>query len=88
MATRKRKPQKEPLVIRTHALTKETDRFLQQLGQGASDTLGWAVSHSAVIRGLLAYVKQQPPTWAATALYPLIEQEISQGRVWGSKKAS
>jgi len=41
-----------------------------------------------VIRGLPAYVKHQLSTWVATALHPLIEQEIIQGRVWGSKKAS
>jgi hypothetical protein len=86
MASRKIPPKKEPLVIRAHSLTHEADHLLHQLSQEASDVLGWTVSNSAVIRGLLRYVKQQPPAWVATALLPFIEQEIAQGRVWGSKK--
>ena len=76
----------EPFTIRTHSLTTETDRTLRDLSQHASDVLGWTVGSSAVIRALLRYVKAQPPAWAPSALFPLIEEEIKSGTVWGSKK--
>jgi hypothetical protein len=79
-------PKKQPLFPRTHTLSRDTDRFLQQLSQDASDALGWTVSSSAIIRALLLHVAQQPPAWASTTLHPLIEQEIAGGMVWGSKK--
>ena len=86
MAARNPTPRKQPLYPRTHTLSRETAQVLQQLGQEATDALGWTVGSSAVIRALLRYVAQQPPGWAATALHPLIEQEISSGTFWGSKK--
>lgn len=86
MATHKRPPKKEPLVIRTHSLTKETDRFLQRIHQEASDVLGWTVSSSAVVRALLQIASQQPASWNTTVLFPVIDREISEGFVWGSKK--
>jgi hypothetical protein len=39
-----------------------------------------------MIRALLRYAAQQPPGWAAAALHPLIEEEITSGTFWGSKK--
>jgi hypothetical protein len=86
MATRKPTPVKKSLFIRTHTLTTENERTLQQLSQQTSDVIGWTVSNSAVVRALLRYVTQQPPTWASTTLAPLIEQEMQTGIVWGSKK--
>jgi hypothetical protein len=44
------------------------------------------VSSSAVIRALVVYAGQHTPAWAATMLFPLIEEEIVQGRVWGKKR--
>ena len=86
MAPRKPTPRKQPLYPRTHTLSRDTAQVLQGLSQDASDALGWTVGSSAVIRALLRYVAQQPPGWAATALHPLIEQEITSGTFWGSKK--
>jgi hypothetical protein len=74
------------LKVVTLKLTPTGEQVLQRLGQDASDTLGWTVSSSAMLRALLAYVEQQPPSWVSSALYPFVEQEITQGRVWGSKK--
>ncbi len=91
VATVKRHPKKPAaprFLIRTHALTPETDAFLQQLAQEASDRIGWKVSGSAIIRALLRHAKGQGPAWAADALFPLIESEIQSGFVWGTKKAS
>src|SRR5690349_5028685 len=50
---------------------------LLHLGQDASDTLGWTVSSSAVIRALIQYVGQRPSEWAAAEIRPLIEQETA-----------
>lgn len=86
MARRKRIPQEEPLKVVSVKLTPALEKALQQLSQEASDRLGWTVSNSAMIRGLLEYVRQQTSAWAAMNLHPVIEQEIITGRVWGSKK--
>jgi hypothetical protein len=86
MAPRKPKVTKQPLLIRTHALTHNTHRVLEQLSQDATDTLGWTVSNSALVRALIRYASQQPPEWKSAALFPLIEQEIDAGVLWGSKK--
>jgi hypothetical protein len=86
MARAKPTPQKQPLFPRTHTLSRDADHLLQLLSQDATDALGWTVSSSAVIRALLRYVAQQPPAWLSTTLLPLIEQEITAGTFWGSKK--
>ena len=86
MARHPRRTQTETLMVVTVKLTPTKEQLLHQLSQDASDRLGWTVSSSAVIRGLLEYTRQQPPAWVATNLHPVIEQEIMQGRVWGSKK--
>jgi hypothetical protein len=79
-------PQKEPLVIRSHALSGETEHMLTQLSQEASALLGWRASNSAIVRALLRYASQQPTDWKAKRLFPLIEQEIAAGVLWGGKK--
>jgi hypothetical protein len=86
MTSRKPKVTKQPLLIRTHALTHNTNRVLEQLSQEATDTLGWTVSNSALVRALVWYAARQPREWKTTALFPLVEQEIATGIVWGSKK--
>jgi hypothetical protein len=85
MARLKKIASREPLKVCTVKLTSAEEQILQQASQDASDALGWTVSSSAVIRALIHYL-EQTPAWAVTALHPLIEQEIAQGRVWGSKK--
>jgi hypothetical protein len=79
-------PLKEPLKVSSVKLTATAEGILQQLSQDASDRLGWTVTSSAVVRALVSYAGQQPASWVSSALQPLIEQEITQGRVWGSKK--
>jgi hypothetical protein len=86
MAARNPTPRKQPLYPRTHTLSREAAQVLQQLGQEATDALGWTVGSSAVIRALLRYVAQQPPGWTAANLHPLIAHEIDAGTFWGSKK--
>jgi hypothetical protein len=86
MATRKSIPHKKSLFIRTHTLTEENERTLQQLSQETSDIIGWTVSNSAVVRALLRHATEQPSSWVSTTLAPLIEQEMQTGIVWGSKK--
>jgi len=86
MARQKKSPPKEPLKVVTMKLTPVEEHVLQRLSQDASDTLGWTVSSSALMRALIQHAGQQPPAWVAAALHPLIEEEIARGRVWGSKK--
>lgn len=86
MARTKKTPPKEPLRVYSLKVTPAAEQLLQTLSQEASDALGWTVSTSAVVRAMFQYVEQQPSAWAAAALHPLIEQEITQGRVWGSRK--
>jgi hypothetical protein len=85
---RTKKTTPEPLKVCTVKLTPTAEQTLHHLSQDASDALGWTVSNSAMIRALLAYVEQQSPAWASTALYPFVEQEIARGRVWGKKKGT
>jgi hypothetical protein len=86
MARLKKTPSKESLKVYSVKLTPAVAELLLYLSQDASDNLGWTVSSSAVVRALIQHAGQQPSAWAAAALHPLIEQEIAQGRVWGSKK--
>jgi hypothetical protein len=86
MTRLKKSPPTEPLKVYTVKLTPAVAELLLYLSQDASDNLGWTVSSSAVVRALIQHAGQQPSAWAAAALHPLIEQEIAQGRVWGSKK--
>jgi hypothetical protein len=85
MARMKKSPPTEPLRVYSVKLTPAVVDLLLYLGQDASDALGWTVSSSAVIRALIQHAGQQPSEWAATAIHPLIEQEIAAGRVWGKK---
>jgi len=85
MAWAKTVPPKEPLMVYAMKATPAVEQLLQRLSQHASDALGCPVSHSAILRALLSYTKQQSPSWISS-LYPFIEQEIEQARVWGSTK--
>jgi hypothetical protein len=86
MTRRKKTLSTEPLKVYSLKVTPTAEQFLKGLCQEASDALGWTVSNSAMLRALLVYIEQQPRSWTATAIHPLIEQEIARGRVWGRKK--
>jgi hypothetical protein len=86
MARTKKTPTIDSLKICSIKLPPTAADMLDDLSQDATDTLGRPVSSSALVRALLLYLAQQPPAWAATELYPLVEQEIAHGRVWGRKK--
>jgi hypothetical protein len=73
-------------VVSAVSLTPATKQTLEHIRQEASDQIGWAVSGSAMLRALITYAGQQPQSWVSSVLYPLVEQEIAQGRVWGKKK--
>jgi hypothetical protein len=88
MARKKLPPKRtrHAFVIRSLTLTPAADIALHQLGQEASDELGWKVSSSAIVRALLQQAKQQGPQWARDTLFPLIEKELESGVVWGNRK--
>lgn len=86
MARTKQGDLKGPLKVYSVKLTPAAVELLIQLGQDATDALGWTVTSSAIMRVLVQYAAKQPASWATNELFPLIEEEIAQGRVWGSKK--
>jgi hypothetical protein len=86
MASRKTKGKKEPLVVRSFTLTPTLDKTVKQFAQEASDTLGWTISTSAVIRALVRYAEHQGDGWVRSELFPLVEQELNAGVIWGSRK--
>lgn len=86
MPRAKKAPPKETLLYRSHMLTPTTERSLSQLKQEASDYLGWTISGSAIVRALLQHAATQDSTWVRERIFPFIEREIEQGRVWGKKK--
>lgn len=76
----------EDLKVCSIKMTPAAEDLLNDLSQDATDALKRPVSSSALVRALLHYLAQQPSSWAATALYPLIRQEMERGRIWGKKK--
>jgi hypothetical protein len=86
LKTEKTKPSAPRFVIRTLSLTSEDTRILDQLAREASDYIGWTVSGSALVRGLLRHADQQGAGWIREMIAPLIEHEIQEGTVWGKKK--
>ena len=73
-------------VVRSLTLTPAADTTLHQISQDASDSLGWTVGSSAVVRALLQYAAQKGTSWAQISLFPQIEREIQGGLFWGSRK--
>src|SRR5262245_53080814 len=89
MERTKPKPKKSsaPKLVRySLMLTPATDAALKRLSKDASDYVGWKISSSAIVRALVRYAEQQPPGWATSQLFPLIEREIASGPVWGKRK--
>jgi hypothetical protein len=89
MTTRKtkaKKPSKPPLAIRTFSLTTKNDSLLSEIAGTASDSLGWTVSSSAIVRALLEFAGEQGSDWLTQEIISRVEKEIATGRVWGTKK--
>ena len=84
--TIRKKALPRPSLIRTHSLTAGDLKILQQISQDASDLLGWTVSGSAVVRALLRYADQQGEGWSRKQLFPLIENELVRGTMWGHRR--
>jgi hypothetical protein len=79
-------PKALPLFIRTVTFTQTEQALLDRMSQDVSDTLGRKVSGSALLRALVRYAASQPYAWLLDQLRPQVEQEMSSGRRWGSKK--
>jgi len=82
----KTNPHKQPFVIHSHALTAANEQTLSEVKQDATDALGQTISSSAVVRACLCFLAKQPSGWIAKELHPLIEEEIAQGRLWGTTR--
>ena len=86
LKTKRKKPASAPTTIRSLSLTPTATRTLDSIAQDASDAIGWTVSGSAIVRALLRHADEQGGGWIKARLFPLIEQEIQSGMVWGKKK--
>jgi hypothetical protein len=87
MAMRKVPSKKQPFRISSFALTSSTETVLERLSGDATDTVGRAVSDSAIIRALLRYAEEQSLQWARERLYPHLEKEMNAGVLWGKRKS-
>jgi hypothetical protein len=74
---------KPRLFPRSFTLTPTVDNLLSQ---DAKDYTGQAVSSSAILRALVHYADQQGEEWIRSQIFPLIEQELSAGVIWGKKR--
>lgn len=81
----KKKPVLHPTLLRSLSLSSDVDMILQRLASDASDMLGWKVSSSAIMRALLRYAEQQDAAWVQDSLFPLIEEELTGGVLWGRR---
>ena len=70
-----------PLKIMSLAVTETEADLLAALCQSASDTLGRAISSSALARALLRLAGRA--TIPLAAIVDEIERELNQGRRWG-----
>lgn len=86
MPRAKKQPTKQPLHIRSLALTDEDVGTLQYLSQDATDFTGRRISSSAIMRALVHYAGQQSETWAREQLFPFVESELNAGVLWGKRK--
>ncbi len=87
MARKKTEAKKQGFIIRSLTLTQAADATLERLCSDGSDYSGWIVSKSAIVRAVLAFAGQQSDTWVLAHIFPLVEQEIAAGVVWGKKKS-
>jgi hypothetical protein len=88
MAQVKKRPAKPPFLFHSLTLTEQDNVILRSLGQDARDCIGRAVSTSAIMRALIRYAGQQSEAWAREHLFPIVEQEMNAGVLWGGKKGS
>jgi hypothetical protein len=88
MARRKKTPPKELLYVSAIKITAADASTLDRIAQDASDSIGWSVSRSAVVRALIRSTDRQDGPWVIEQLFPLVEQEIQGGTVWGTKQRS
>ncbi len=86
MARRKAPPKKLELLVSSLALTSPTAKIAREIGEDASDALGWKVGRSAVVRALLSYAGSQSARWLQENIHPLFEQELQEGIMWGRRR--
>jgi hypothetical protein len=70
----------------TVVLTKENVDLLKTLAQEASAQGGRTISGSAILRALVRYADKQGPAWQRKNIFPVLEEAMASGTVWGTKK--
>ena len=86
MARIRRTAPKPAFFSHSITLTPDVGGILQSFSQDAKDFTGRAVGRSAVLRALVHYADQQGEQWVREQIFPLIEQELNAGVMWGKKK--
>jgi hypothetical protein len=86
MAGIRRTAPKPAFFAHSITLTPDVGDILQNFSQDAKDFTGRAVGRSAILRALVRYAQQQGDQWMREQIFPLIEQELDAGVVWGKKK--
>jgi hypothetical protein len=86
MARTKRPPPKPVFFSRSVTLTPDVDELLQSFSQDAKDFTGRAIGSSAILRALVRYAARQGELWLREQVFPLIEEELGAGVVWGKKQ--
>ena len=86
MARTKRTLPKPVFFPRSVTFTSAVDEILRGFSQDAKDYTGRAVGSSAILRALVHYAGQQGEQWLRSQIFPLIEQELNAGVIWGKKK--
>ncbi len=86
MARIKRIAPRPAFFTRSITLTPDIEETLQGFSQDAKDFTGRAVGSSAILRALVRYAGQQGEQWLRSQIFPLIEQELNAGVIWGKKK--
>jgi hypothetical protein len=66
--------------------TPEIEEILQGFSQDAKDFTGRAVGRSAILRALVRYASRQGKQWLRDQIFPLVEEELNAGIMWGKKK--
>jgi hypothetical protein len=86
MARIKQTPPKPALFSHSITLAPDVGEILQGFSQDAKDFTGRAVGRSAILRALVRYASRQGEQWLRSEVFPLIEQEMSAGVMWGKKQ--
>jgi hypothetical protein len=86
MARVKRIAPRPAFFSRSITLTPDVEEILERFSQDAKDFTGRAIGSSAILRALVRHAGRHGEQWLREQVFPLIEQELDAGAVWGKKR--